>query len=113
MDTKIPKPSQLKKPMSGIPKPGFVEVPPALNRIPLKMNLANIPESNVPTLARKRAASPDVFKSSNFQNKAKLRRSRSACDIRTDFIRPKANSTVRQPINTTNSSGNGPPSKGQ
>lgn len=86
MDTKIPK---LRKPTGIIPNPSFPRLNPDLsatirahlaevNKLPLSKDIGNLLTPAIDI--RKRAASPEV--QSNVLPRAKLRRSRSASDLR-------------------------------
>uniref|UniRef100_A0A182JDM3 Uncharacterized protein n=1 Tax=Anopheles atroparvus TaxID=41427 RepID=A0A182JDM3_ANOAO len=82
MDSKIPKPSYLKKPTGPMSLPGNA-------RLPLSRDLLNLPTANSTMFAKGRAASPEQ-RSNGVPNRAKLRRSRSTSDLnRPDFHRPK------------------------
>ncbi|ETN58653.1 claret segregational [Anopheles darlingi] len=103
MDSKIPKPSFLKKPaaISTLSLPGNA-------RLPLSRDLLNVPSAINSTMfgmLKARAASPEL-RSENYGagrpeiNRAKLRRSRSACDLnRRDFHRPKHVPSLSKPAN--------------
>ncbi|XP_058128751.1 protein claret segregational [Anopheles ziemanni] len=82
MDSKIPKPSFLRKPAGPMSLPGNA-------RLPLSRDLLNLPSANSTMFSKVRAASPEQ-RSNGVLNRAKLRRSRSATDLnRPDFHRPK------------------------
>uniref|UniRef100_A0A182PCR1 Kinesin-like protein n=1 Tax=Anopheles epiroticus TaxID=199890 RepID=A0A182PCR1_9DIPT len=89
MDSKIPKPSFLKKPTGPLSLPGNA-------RLPLSRDLLNIPSANSTMFAKMRAPSPDKKSTGGGTvNRAKLRRSRSAMDLnRPDFHRPKHTSAL-------------------
>ncbi|XP_049287206.1 protein claret segregational [Anopheles funestus] len=83
MDSKIPKPSFLKKPTGPLSLPGNA-------RLPLSRDLLNLPAANSTMFAKVRVASPDHKNAGGMVNRTKLRRSRSAAELnRTDFHRPK------------------------
>nr|XP_040223787.2 protein claret segregational [Anopheles coluzzii]XP_040223788.2 protein claret segregational [Anopheles coluzzii] len=89
MDSRIPKPSFLKKPTGPLSLPGNA-------RLPLTRDLLNLPSANSTMFAKVRMPSPDKRSESGAMvNRAKLRRSRSAMDLnRPDFHRPKYTSTL-------------------
>ncbi|XP_052867351.1 protein claret segregational [Anopheles cruzii] len=87
MDSKIPKPSFLKKPTGPLSLPGNA-------RLPLSRDLLNLPPmgNNSTMLAVKMRTSPEPRRPNQAAgfNRAKLRRSRSATELnRIDFHRPK------------------------
>uniref|UniRef100_A0A182JT54 Kinesin-like protein n=1 Tax=Anopheles christyi TaxID=43041 RepID=A0A182JT54_9DIPT len=88
MDSRIPKPSFLKKPAGPLSLPGNA-------RLPLTRDLVNLPSANSTMFVKMRAPSPDNRSVGSVVNRAKLRRSRSAMDLnRPDFHRPKYASTL-------------------
>ncbi|KFB44479.1 AGAP002248-PA-like protein [Anopheles sinensis] len=88
MDSKIPKPSFLRKPAGPMSLP-------ANARLPLSRDLLNLPSANSTMFTKVRAASPEQQRTNGVLNRAKLRRSRSATDLnRPDFHRPKYVTTL-------------------
>uniref|UniRef100_A0A182NMP0 Kinesin-like protein n=1 Tax=Anopheles dirus TaxID=7168 RepID=A0A182NMP0_9DIPT len=88
MDSKIPKPSFLKKPIGPLSLPGNA-------RLPLTRDLMNLPSANSTMFAKMRLPSPDKRSNGGVVNRAKLRRSRSAIDLnKPDFHRPKFVTTL-------------------
>ncbi|XP_030559398.1 protein claret segregational [Drosophila novamexicana] len=93
MESRLPKPSGLKRPMSAIKQTLPTDRNKALmNNMnanttysgptaqPLTRDLQNIPQASLMRLGA-RALSPEPRKPMGMQNRSKLRRSRSACDI--------------------------------
>ncbi|XP_053680151.1 protein claret segregational [Anopheles nili] len=88
MESKIPKPSFLKKPTGPLSLPGNA-------RLPLSRDLLNLPSANSTMFVKMRANSPVTKSNAGALNRTKLRRSRSATDLnRPDFHRPKYVSTL-------------------